>query len=410
MSYPTTTVLDANAVPRAARSITRGGIVYGLASRLPPSSAGRDRAGLSLVGGTIPATVAAGNFSQTAPGTRSCLTQGNYNRVRTTGPIRRIRLYLQHVDTITGLWFATWRLVASTYYASGRSDDLSPQLGGFIVNDLWLPRPVMAQAGDHLGLILTTTGTGVYYLYAPAQSIHTLKYLATAPTTRDGESLSGWTSSAAHILPIEAWGDPADILWIGHSQVSGVPGNASPIENSTTWDDTSNPAALLAALLPGSTYANLGLAGETAANCAARAQASISAAHPALTVCITGANDFGTGNPDWAAFATNVAAIAHAAELAGSQFLFVNPLPSTAFSNANMALRDLYTSAAEAALEAYPAMIADAGAALGQFRASGPPGNLWDLQPAFDSGDGIHLLPAGYSILAAQVLAALPLP
>ena len=85
-------------------------------------------------------------------------------------------------------------------------------------------------------------------------------------------------------------------------------------------------------------------------------------------------------------------------------------LPCTAEFNAHMATRDVFNAAAEGALESYPAIIVDASAALGQFRAGGDPGNLWDLQPAYDTGDGVHLSAAGYGVLAAQVAAALPIP
>jgi len=410
MSYSSTSVLDANAVPRAARSITRSGIVYPLSACLPgPGIAGPGRQGMARMAGGLDADAAAANYGNNAAITRSYLGTGNYNRVRFTGPVRRARLYLQNVGSITTLRITLWRKISTLYYPVGRSADLVGALAGTQINDIWLPTPLMAVAGDYIGLELVTNTTG-YQWYLHTTTSHAVYYIAGGIPTGEGDNLSGWSTIASRYLPVELYGDSPTFAWLGHSQAAGHPLSYSAIELSSTWDPTSDPGALLAASLPGSTSSNAGVGSELAATTAARAVAVLGNARPAFAIALTGINDVSGGSVDFAAYAAAAAAIAQAALMAGSIPVWIAMLPNTAESNAHMSTRDIFTAAAIAALEAYPAIVVNAETALGQYRAGGDPGNLWDLQGAYNSGDGVHPNAAGYAVLAAQVLAALPIP
>lgn len=410
MPYPSTTTLDANAVPRLLRSVTRGGLIYPLSSVLPgPGLASRALQGRARQGGAIDATVQVANFGVNAAEMRTYFGMGNMARVRYPGPIRRVRMYLEHMQTRTHFAVMLWRFDTPNYRCVARTANLWPNVAGGIVNDLWLPVPLMAAAGDFLGFQITATGV-TYDVYVATHANHEMLRISSDVPDLNGGTLAGWTSTASRYCPIEAYGDPPTFAWLGHSQAEGLPGNSSGMNVSSTWDPTWDPGAILAALLPGSTHNGLGIGGELIAATAARADYALQSSRPAYAVFLTGINDVIGGAVDFAAHAAAAHACCLSALRAGSIPVWIEMLPCSACDAAHMRTRDQFNAAVVGALDDLPVIIVNAESTLGQFRAAGDPGNLWDLIATMADGDGLHLTKLGYQTLAAAVLAALPVP
>jgi lysophospholipase L1-like esterase len=402
-------VLDANANARVLKAVNRGGVFYPVTAVTPgPALAARGRQGQARVAGGSDAGVGQNDFGVSGAGTESWFSSGNRGRVWCDGAVRRVKIYLKHTDGISSLKVWLWRRTGSLQYPAAVSEELVGQLISDQVNDLFLQRPLQAKCGDWIGGVIVTT-VGAYQLRDLNANHCTLYRRTSVPPTTEGDNLSTWTATAGYYLPIELYGDPVDHLWLGHSHASGYPLQYGPLQDSVVWDVTSDPGALMAALMPGSRSVNAGIGSELAADCATRAPSAIGRSLPAFTIVITGIVDIIGGASDPAPYAAAAAAIARAAELAGSVTVWVDMLPCTQATNLQMARRDVFTAAAIAALEPYPAIIVDADTALGQERVGGNPGNLWDLQAAYDTGDGLHLNAAGYGVLAATVAACMPI-
>jgi len=152
-----------------------------------------------------------------------------------------------------------------------------------------------------------------------------------------------------------------------------------------------------------SSYFNVGVSGQTTTQIQARYAADVLALSPAMVILEGGLND--DHAIAWAdsATKTNYISMLASNQAAGIRSVVVLLTPANAKSDADMAVQDAWNVGLAALATTYGAIIADSRSTLGQFRAGGDAGNLWDLKAAYNDGSGIHLTQAGAVALAGVI-------
>lgn len=142
---------------------------------------------------------------------------------------------------------------------------------------------------------------------------------------------------------------------------------------------------------------NRGVGGETIAQIQAR-YAALIALSPSLVIAGGGTNDVTAGTTE-ADFIAAWTAILNATPAETRILVDLIP-PRTALSDAQSTTRDSLNTALTTFCAGYAnARVVDHKTLLGKYRASGPPGNLWDILDAYNSDD-THLNDAGYEQMA----------
>lgn len=231
----------------------------------------------------------------------------------------------------------------------------------------------------------------------------------TANASQAGASGTHQVAEQQNALQVECDFDPPQVVCIGDSLTSGSITHSS----FSTLGTIPNTAYSLADAYPyklgqltGLSYQNLGIAGQTSTQIQARFATDVVALKPASVVILCGTNDVSQG-ATLATYLANVKAMLESCRDNAIVPIVVTIPPSTAQNNTLGQTRDSFNAALKTLAAAYAdCVLVECGAALGQYRAGGDPGNLWDLQAAYNSGDGTHLNAAGYQVLAQLIASA----
>jgi lysophospholipase L1-like esterase len=193
------------------------------------------------------------------------------------------------------------------------------------------------------------------------------------------------------------------IILIGDSQIAGHPLHYSFIETTNTTSLTV-PIPYHLGVLTGWSFQNMGIGSQTTTTIEARFNADVVALKPTRVVIEGGANDIpGNDKTNFIAKWTSMLAAAQASS--DIQRIFVLLMaPATADSNANHQTMDDWNASLVTLVASYSkARVVNASSYVGQFRVGGDAGNLWDIQAAYDSGDGVHFNSAGYTQIAQAI-------
>jgi lysophospholipase L1-like esterase len=152
-------------------------------------------------------------------------------------------------------------------------------------------------------------------------------------------------------------------------------------------------------------WVNLGVGGQQSTQIAARI-ATATAYAPTYVLCNAGLNDFVFGFT-YTQFITDWTVMLDAINAAGARPVVLVMTPATSQSNAYSTQKDAWNIGLIALAQTKNAIIVDPRAVLGQFRAGGDAGNLWDFLPALTI-DGMHPNDAGYAVLASFIEPLLP--
>jgi lysophospholipase L1-like esterase len=127
--------------------------------------------------------------------------------------------------------------------------------------------------------------------------------------------------------------------------------------------------------------------------------------NPDIAIINGGTNDLRHGNVIQEDYIDAWRSILDACSNNGVVAVVLGVVPCTALSNDRMRERDRWNAALKSLVESYNGFIyCDADSYVGQFRDGGDPGNLWDIQPDLDIGDGVHFMQAGYNLIALALL------
>ncbi len=152
-------------------------------------------------------------------------------------------------------------------------------------------------------------------------------------------------------------------------------------------------------------FSNKGIGGQTTSQISARFTTDVVNQHPLYALINGGVNDISAAVSE-ATFLSNWDSMLSACKSNGIFALALMIFPETSLSNAQMTTRDTWiadlVTQTNAAAYASNTLILNMDSTIGQFRAGGTGGNLWDIIPSL-TPDNIHLTTAGYALVGQAI-------
>jgi len=322
------------------------------------------------------------------------------SRIRQSGTILKATMCIDHTDDLQAVYVRIWRQTGGVWNWVGQTENLAPALqasGDGTCPAVTLASPIAGvREGDCYSVMIRKTGTSAcLYSHVPAAgNSYSVSDSASSRTNFN------WATADAHafVVPVELSMRAPQVVFIGNSIISGYPQHYSFCNAS----GASNPATTIEgqfAAMTGLSYQNMGIGGETTDQIAARFDSDVLDLHPRLVIMEGGVNDIWHVASE-STFVASWAAMLDAATSRSIRIMALKILPWTHGNSSNMTERDAWNDTLDS-LVAGKGTLVDAGPYVGQFRAGGPPGNLWDIQPAFNCGDDTHYDSAGYGQIAS---------
>lgn len=354
--------------------------------------------------GTVAATTGAGNWGPDAGNAyREYISLVHEARIQKDGYITQIKVAGPTDLTGQAFYFRVWRRPETrSWRLVGQTGDLIGQVTANAVSTITLPDPIYAEEGDYIGYRLDGAGTTNWHTVA-LSACNNCYVNATTPR-QVGFDWLAQNVTLDVILPIEVYMTAPTLVCIGNSIISGYSTNRSFIEAGENTNLPSSISYNLRSTFP--TVVNHGIGGQTAAQIAARFQTDVVDMKPRYVLIEGGVNDLGavtTVNQVLASYTTMLDLCA-ANGIIGVVLLI---LPYTNGTNAAMQKRDQINAGLVSLVAGYSGFrVADAGSAVGVFRAGGDANNLWDIAAAYSDGSGVHFNSAGYAAIANVIAAA----
>jgi lysophospholipase L1-like esterase/peptidoglycan hydrolase-like protein with peptidoglycan-binding domain len=354
----------------------------------------------------------AANLGAGGSNTRDFLTVGQSYRVRQNGTISRVRLCTVNKPvSMTGFYIKIWRADGSAYDLVGTSNNIVNDLVAGSCTTIDLSTPITGvQEGDYYGYRTEDNG-GAYTHYALTEQTGVTTYYAddVVPDSNDYNWVGGLSLSGV-VIPVELYMTAPQIAFIGDSIIAGHPAHYNFLETTATTDINSTIEKQFSNLT-GYTYQNMGIGSQTTTNIATRFTADILNLKPRIVVIEGGVNDV-AGSVEKATFISNWTSMLDAAQADSSitTIMVIKILPWTNGSTIQMQTRDDWNSSLATLAAGYSkAIVVDASSYVGEFRAGGDLGNLWNIQAAYDA-DGVHFNQAGHTQIAQAIADNLPKP
>lgn len=352
-----------------------------------------------------------GNFGSTSVVQRSFLTLGQKYRIRQNGTITRVRLYAASVTDLTGMYITVWRKDGSTYDLVGESNNIAGSLvaGNFATIDLSTPIAGV-QEGDFYGFRMTwgkSSPSGLN-LFGRTSQTGVTTYIYAGQAAATDFAWESQSAGAGSVVPVELYMQAPQAVFIGDSIMMGATAHTSFL-STTLETGMSTTIEYHLSQLTGYTYQNMGIGAQTTTQMLARFSADVVALKPKLVVINGGVNDIVGGAVTKATFLSNWEDMLDAvqAEASIDAVVVLKILPWTNGTNGQMQTRDAWNADLVTLASGYSkAVVVDASSRVGQTRASGDPGNLWDIKTEYDD-DGVHFLSAGYEQIAQAIAQAL---
>jgi lysophospholipase L1-like esterase len=374
---------------------------------LCPSSYASSTANLAVVAPYDTIVTGQGNWGLNAAGFREFLTIGNQYRIRQDGTIKRIRLYVDSTDGLTGLSIRIWRKQTEGYSLVGSSEDIHGELSSGQTNVIDLAGPIAnVQEGDYYGCRIEKSGSASYSLRSKTAAGYDSPgtyYIDNAEPSSEGFQWEAQSHDDTAV-PIELYMDSPDYVFIGDSIISGVPLNYSFI-NGWSGTDIESTIERQFADLAHCTYQNMGLSGDTMLGISGRTERDVVGLNPRVVVAEGGVNDILLGpyitKDEFLGYWKN---ILDDAMSTGIKVVVIPILPLSYGTYDQMVIRDDWNkSLVELVSEYQNADLADASAYVGKNRPGGPEGNLWDIQDEC-SFDRLHFTAEGHRRIASAIL------
>lgn len=364
-----------------------------------------------------PVSAGGGNFGPSAGETSlEFIDVGQLYRIRQSGLITQIKIYIPSLTGVNGFFFKVWRGNGTTYDLIGTSSNLFSGLIAGQINTITLPTGILAQEGDYVGAKLLYTAASVQNLFAttvPNSDTgpvgNTIYSVTNSTPASVGFDWASQTATAGVSVLIEVGMSLAPVIVnLGDSITSGFADTSSFIDNHY-----GNLAVLVDSYpfvlghMFGYTYQNMGISGNTTTQMAARFTTDVLNLNPRVVVIMGGINDIVSGSTN-AVILANFTTMLNAAVAAGIRPIVTSVMPArngAGITNAMMQQRDLLNSSLHTLVTSAPynGSFVNLDSSMGTFFPGGDPGNLWALQASYDSGDGVHPNPNGDAIIAGNV-------
>jgi lysophospholipase L1-like esterase len=324
----------------------------------------------------------------------------NLVKIRSTTPLTKIKFRAGDASVTTSFWLQVWRMVAGVYTVI-YEEDIKSKITDNSINEITLAQSVSVLEGDMLSLGADTAIATPVVAYKVISTDNSWKRLtATKPAT--GTDWGAVTGGQAVCIPIISYGQAPLIVKIGDSHPAGHPGNFSGIEDSLLSVPANTIGGQLALIDSKYVYQNMGIGSQTTGSIQARFAADCVALKPKFALINGGANDLlvtpkATYLAKWALMLDDCAAN-------NIIPVVLKMFPSANWSAENCATKADWMNDLQVLVATYTGSIwIDLDSTIGQFRAGGDAGNLWDLKTSMDSGDHVHINLSGYAATAAKV-------
>ena len=152
----------------------------------------------------------------------------------------------------------------------------------------------------------------------------------------------------------------------------------------------------------------MGIGSQTSTQILARFKTDVIDLHPKFAVIEGGVNDIAGGTITRETFLSNYKKMLDSCTVHGIKAIVCKVMPWTAGSTANMRKRDSWNDGLDSLVTTYynaghDFVCIDFDTYIGQYDATGDPGNLWDIKTEYNSGDNVHFNIAGYTKIAEVI-------
>lgn len=351
----------------------------------------------------------------------------NRHRVRQTGTIVKVRMWIGTLTNVTNFRVQVWRPNRTNlFYEVGITENFIGTVTPNSINTITLSSPIAnVQQGDYIGALIESSAVMTNMIGAVSLT-NTTTYRLTDFGAKYGsfDWIGSSTANGATSVPIECFMQAPDIVCIGDSIDEGWSYHTAETDTVNTGGGYNQHATYMAKLAQlvrerfgyDLTWQNVSIGGQTSAQIQARFAADALALYPRIIICGMGNNDINTSVPE-ATFLANYQLVANACEANVSgpdprpaKLIARLMPPHTGWTNVQHQTKDLWNADLIAQLAANnpTARVVDVAPRTGQFRAGGDAGNLWDIQARYLSGDGMaHQNPLGLSQYAYAIMQAL---
>jgi lysophospholipase L1-like esterase len=291
---------------------------------------------------------------------------------------------------------ANWNIIAEV--------NIFAKLTAATINTVTLATPFAALEGDVIGVKIVTSGVAGYQFFLPSSQTlgHKWKYTDTGAGDASGFNWDG-AAANANTVPFEVYMTAPQTVFIGDSIMAGHPAHFAFTEVTDTTV-LANQIAWQFNLLKPTTYQNMGIGSETTSNVLTRFTTDVLALNPRILVMNGGVNDIAL-NATYTTFYNNWQNVLERCRKANIFVIACAIAPWTAGTTVQMQTRDLWNAGLQALCAKFSNVLyVNLDTALGQFRAGGDAGNLWDIIPAYNA-DNVHFNLAGYTAYAAAIYA-----
>ena len=334
--------------------------------------------------------------------------QANHNnRIRQNGTIYNIQFTVADPSKLDEFYFTIWRKNESGGYDRIA---ITENLKYLIANNtpyILLPDPIEnVYEGDFYGYRIKTSGDA---LYINTQEAHLTYYVnnSASPINFDWESKE-WRP---YIFVIESFMNNPYMVFIGDSIISGNVAHHSFIENTDVTDIPSTIENHWSGKAGGMTYQNMGHGGQRTSDLDARFNSDVVELSSEFVLIEGGVNDVNCHRFTADEISNNLESMIQKAYSNKITPVIMLILPENNHSpekdygtDEDLAkIDEINNNLIEISAKYTPSIVVDARSYVGVERSSGPNGNLWDINPDYDSGDGIHFNSAGHERIAQAI-------
>jgi len=350
--------------------------------------------GLNAVGGT-------GNSGKGETVAREFLITGQKYRIRQSGTIKQVKLYIANISHLTGFYICVWRKDGATYDRIGISENIVGSLTPTSINTITLSSPIAGVIeSDYIGYKMTGDGVSEYQLYSSTTGQSNTWYLFNSEqgdtdidweSTRNVQRTNDWAT-------MELYMEAPVIVGIGDSIMAGHPLHYSYCETTAT----NAPTIQILNKIGSYSYQNMGIGSQTTTQISSRFTNDVVNLKPRIAVIEGGGNDTVSWNTE--TYIANMTTMINACKTNDITPIVLMILPATSGDTTAMQNEDAGNLALKALCTTLGGVVLiDPRPIVGQFRVGGDAGNYWDMQAAYNSGDDVHYNEAGHTAIGALI-------
>jgi len=334
---------------------------------------------------------------------------GHNERIRQNGTIYQLKFDVANASQLEAFHFTIWRQNENGNYDRIAITDnliiINTILDG--INQIDIEPIEGVQEGDYYGYYIRTTGNALYINDGPTEP--QLTYYVNGSVNSTSNYI--WNQSTNYkpfVYVIEPYMENPYMVFIGDSIISGSNDHRSFIE----YEDITNISTTIEnqwSKKVEKAYQNMGYGGQETYTISERFQTDVIDLYPEFVLIEGGVNDVNSHHYTASKICENWEDMIDAAIGGGVTPVIMLILPENDHSpeygmDADLMKIDEVNEGLIALAVQYPSsIIVDARSYVGINRSGYPPDNLWDINPDYDSGDGIHFNAEGHERIAQAI-------